>query len=546
MSVFDLPQQPDIRHDNINARYVRVEPLSGFQSDRFSSTQLNYQFNTSSSVFWDPSKSYFRIRANILKADGKALTLSDNIAPSQYFAANLFSSIEYQLGGQTVSRCPQDVALAEAFFSRTSKSGAWMDKVGQSTLLSGSFKDRQNMVCSDGRPDLSGGQPRSWGTDSQLGFVVSTGTMAAEVAPLVPLKVGDQLLIFPSSIGLAVVAANMLGVTSFMISIVEVLTTRTFVVTTSTGTAWTADNVDNVIIYPATKIQSASHFETCYQANSLSVMNLPHGIPGGSHRFSLTPNSQYLIDCVESPGQVKTSGVNYKVEIEEVVFFAYLVQSPIHFDDVKYSLNTSDVQIQRLDVPSSQGSSVTKIFSIAANTRTIAVGFQGRDQKTFNQKTKLVINDLTNPAAPKFHTERDLSRLFIQYRGKQWPSPDSDVSMNQVVDASSRNFITKMYFDTMVSNGLFPSAGGCEDLETFMSNGFYYLFEVAGDTTDNSTSLVVNFSGITSACDVVVFAVSDSSRIVAGKDGRIVAIETSSTLGQIGSTQGGSGTRYHY
>ena len=543
MSVFDLPQQPDIRHDNINARYVRVEPLSGFQSDRFSSTQLNYQFNTSSSVFWDPSKSYFRIRANVLKADGKALTLSDNIAPSQYFAANLFSSIEYQLGGQTVSRCPQDVALAEAFFSRTSKSGSWMDKVGQSTLLSGSFKDRQNMVCSDGRPDLSGGQPRSWGAITDLAFVVSSGIMTSEIAPTVPLKVGDRLLIFPVTIAGGDVKD--VGVSNFTISIVEVLTTRTFGVTTATGTAWTATTA-KLIIYPATKIQSASHFETCYQANSLSVMNLPHGIPGGSHRFSLTPNSQYLIDCVESPGQVKTSGVDYKVEIEEVVFFAYLVQSPIHFDDVKYSLNTSDVQIQRLDVPSSQGSSVTKIFSIAANTRTIAVGFQGRDQKTFNQKTKLVINDLTVPAVPKFHSERELSRLFIQYRGKQWPSPDSDVSMNQVVDSSSRNFITKMYFDTMVSNGLFPSAGGCEDIDTFMSNGFYYLFEVAGDTTDNSTSLVVNFSGITSACDVIVFAVSDSSRIVAGKDGRIVAIETSSTLGQIGSTQGGSGTRYHY
>ena len=549
MSIFDLPQQPEIRHDNINARYMRVEPLSGFSADRFSSTQLNFQFNTSSSVFWDPSKSYFRIRSQLVAAQPavRALVLSDNIAPSQYFAANLWSSIEYQLGGQTVSRCPQDVALAESFFARTSKSGSWMDKVGQSTLLTGTFRERQNIVCSDGvTTENTNVHRRKLTTQATATFTVTDYKLVLSAIDLFPIVVGDFLFVKPTTVAGSPAPADQLPLEMQVIASTHVNGLE-FRLASTCGNAWVVSDVrTGITVQSRVKTQNAASFETCYQANSLSIMNLSHGIPGGSHRFSLTPNAQYLIDCVESPGTEKTAGVDYNLKIQEVVFFAYMVQSPIHFDDVKYSLNTSDVLIQRLDIPTNTGTSMTKIFSIAANTRTVAIGFQGRDQTTGNQKSKLVVNDLTDPGAPLYNCERELNRFFIQYRGKQWPSPDSDIVMTQTLNENSKNFVTKMYFDTMVNNGLFPSAGGCENLDTFMSNGIYFLFEVAGDTSDNSTSLVVNFSGIRRACDVIVFAISDSSRIVTGKDGRIVGLETSSTLGQTGTTQGGSGYRYHY
>lgn len=553
MSVFDLPQQPDIRVDNVNARFMRVEALSGFQSDRFATTQLNFAFKTSSQVFWDPTKSYFRIRAKLVIPTGgglvRAVTQADNIAPSQHFAAHLFSSLEYQLGGQTVSRVPQDVALAEAFFQRTSKSGGWIKQIGSSINFMGSFPDRQALVSSNALSDVY--IPRK-----QLSFAAAATAQYAAATSRITFSqaitndpqpiVGDQFLCYANETGGAVVVGGPTTV-PIVLTIVSQVTgflTTVFVVSGGPPLDFKVTDAKQITLVPSLKPQSASNFECCWQAQCLSINNLPHGLPGGEHRFILTPNQSYLTDAVETPGEIKTTA-QYTLSIQEIVYYAYLVQSPMSFDDVKYSLNLSDVLIQRLD-HNGGASQTSKIFTIPANTRSIAVGFQGRNTGTGTSRAQLTISDAAS-TPPFRNAERNLKRFYIQYRGKQWPSPDGDMDMTlevtpaQARSGDSKNWLTKVYLDTMINAGLYGQSGGAESLAQFMDNGFYFLYEVAGDMSDNSTSLVVNYAGLDRLCDVVVFAISDTSRLVSGKDGRVIAIETSSTLGQVGS-----GHRYAY
>jgi hypothetical protein len=110
--------------------FLQVPCTRDCTTSQFSAGAQRFPFSIDSGSTWMPSKSYVRIRYSLTKADGTILTDS-KVAPVMSTAANLYQSLEFRMGGKTVSRVSADVPQIDALKSRLTKSKAWLDSLGQ-------------------------------------------------------------------------------------------------------------------------------------------------------------------------------------------------------------------------------------------------------------------------------------------------------------------------------------------------------------------------------------------------------------------------------
>ena len=154
MSLFDLKTSIDeIESSNhgILRKNMRQVTCLRDVSTSFSTAIQNYRWELSGTKWWIPSKSYFRVRCSLTKANGTPLELKDGIAPAMGLCGNLFQSIDFKMADQTVCRIDRNLAQIDVLKNRLSKSRSWNKSVGVSTnFYEQDFKVRQAMVCSDG------------------------------------------------------------------------------------------------------------------------------------------------------------------------------------------------------------------------------------------------------------------------------------------------------------------------------------------------------------------------------------------------------------
>ena len=87
------------------AEYLQQPPTRDVTGTNFPNGAIHFRWQCSGTRWWIPSQSYLRIRCQITRGDGTALTLADDVAPNMGLAANLFQSAEMRIADKVVSRC---------------------------------------------------------------------------------------------------------------------------------------------------------------------------------------------------------------------------------------------------------------------------------------------------------------------------------------------------------------------------------------------------------------------------------------------------------
>ncbi len=155
MSMFDLPTQvSELSGSNFgmsNKRFVEVNCSRAVTDSTFANSLQEFKFNVSGTTWWIPKESFFRIRMAITRNDGTPIQLQDDIAPSYAVCDTLFRSLEFKMGGISVSRigqyCPQIAGLKK----RQEYSTQWRNDLGQSIgMYDTRFIERQNYIAVDG------------------------------------------------------------------------------------------------------------------------------------------------------------------------------------------------------------------------------------------------------------------------------------------------------------------------------------------------------------------------------------------------------------
>lgn len=83
--------------------YQEVQPERDVSFANFSKGQINFSWTMDARGYWNPYKSYFKIRCNLTKEVGTQLEKDDNIAPNMFLADNLFQSRYCYLNNECLS-----------------------------------------------------------------------------------------------------------------------------------------------------------------------------------------------------------------------------------------------------------------------------------------------------------------------------------------------------------------------------------------------------------------------------------------------------------
>jgi len=155
-SIFDLPtKDSDLSSTNqgmADVYYDQIQSLKGIgdtdsNKEKFGTETYIYRWQMDAGSWWVPSRSYFKIRVKLAKANGNQLDLTDDIAPMMGCASGLFNKISYKILNRTVSELSQFIPQIDAYKKRINKSGQWMRDVGAAAnFYQSSFQDRQNQV----------------------------------------------------------------------------------------------------------------------------------------------------------------------------------------------------------------------------------------------------------------------------------------------------------------------------------------------------------------------------------------------------------------
>lgn len=121
--------------------YREVAPDRNISGDSFSSGDINFIWNHSSRNYFNPAKSFVKIRIKLTAAGGGNRIKDEKIAPSMFTFNNLFQSQQIMLDGKELSSTMDYVAQINALKSRMYKSNEYLESVEKYSDFASSLKD---------------------------------------------------------------------------------------------------------------------------------------------------------------------------------------------------------------------------------------------------------------------------------------------------------------------------------------------------------------------------------------------------------------------
>lgn len=133
---FDLPgsisELPPINDGIMKPQYRQVSCQKSVEGAAFPSGQQSFRFNVSGSTWWDPTKTHFVFRIALRNNAALPIGAGDGFAPAMGLISNLYQSCELRMGGKVVQRVSQLTPQCDALIHRATRSGAWLEGVGES------------------------------------------------------------------------------------------------------------------------------------------------------------------------------------------------------------------------------------------------------------------------------------------------------------------------------------------------------------------------------------------------------------------------------
>lgn len=496
-SIFHLktsPKELSSANTGISSNsYDKVAPSRDVTLSNFSNGQIRFTYNCSGSKWWVPSRSYLRTRFKITKANGVTpVTLSDGVAPNMGLCSNLFQSAEIQIGGKTVSRISDYMASVDALENRLSKSKAWLDSTGSTgNFWQSEQTKRLQEVSSDGvlvstelidqyEIKTQAELPTPVANVVTVAYAVATGevTFSAGAFTNVNFRVGDYLVI---------TGGNAPGAVNVLLEIIAVpvgvltLTVRASPAANIAAAALPFSRYRRV----NSESESAGTFEVVWQP-PLSLFKLDHALPCG---FDLLLNPQTSTEfqrrAIESVlGVNKVPVTDFQCIVQDMYLYVNNIEGD-RYDDGEFLLDLETTRCQADKIQNSDFGS--RQFDISPSSYALTVAFQdGRvGSNTSLSASKFKAYDNTGLIS----VEKSLNRFFVNYAGRNVPSPDADPQF-----VAGTNYATEMYLNTILNSGSYFSEGGSETLAEYNRRGSFYYYPWARDGSDRSTRVQINTS----------------------------------------------------
>ncbi len=511
MSMFDLPTQvSELSGANSgmsNKRFVEVNCSRAVTDSTFANSLQEFKFNVSGTTWWIPKESFFRIRLAITRNNGTPIQLQDDIAPSYAVCDTLFRSLEFKMGGISVSRigqyCPQIAGLKK----RQEYSTQWRNELGQSIgMYDTRYIERENYISVDGTSGREFNQSLTY-----LGGVVP-GPYDDEKSEL---KAGT-LELKSAHNALVVGSFRINDLVSFGTAPTNQIVEITYITTdTVAAQTYSIRNVNapinpiiagnmNTAANAIARLRSAEpptarvgDFEFMWQP-CLSIFDSDKALPVGSYSFILQPENRAVIEktIIQSAKGNRVAGTEYKIDISDIKLYVSTVESS-RVDDLDYYIDLKEMDCAVAKIQSAGWSQYQFIVNPSLVNVTIAFQDTRTGSDTRIPATLFKVGTAGNVLD---FQQNQLSRFNFSYAGIQYPAQDTDQKFNAGVigTTTGRDYTTQIYLSSMLANGGFYTDSGTEGIQDFRSAGMYLSYNVPKDGNDRSTDLVVRVAFDTS------------------------------------------------
>jgi hypothetical protein len=459
----------------------------------------NYKWSVSGNKWWQPQKSYMRIRCKLTKGDNTTpLTISDDIAPNMNLCANLWQSCDFKIGDTTVCRVANNVAQVDTLKNRLEKSSAWNKTIGQSSAFySEDFYMRQNSVCSDGV--LEDYKTVEILKENLPGFNAGDTVeyKGSGVVELIFINIQNKNLFQAGD--LYHDYSNPITVPSKQVieSVTVSNSNKTFalkITTTPVSAAVTTHRWARVR-FGGTEARRVTEFELIWKP-PLSVFDVEGCLPCGNYELTMNPQNASIIQnlAIESIGISSKLSTSFAFSITECHMYIQEVEGP-NMQDSKYILDLSQIRAQTVDFTTSTFSQ--RSFDVSPATQALTMAFQdsrvgGSDTRLSASKFRMY--DDVVPFYPATTIANDaglrLNRFYMSYGGVNYPQNDADVSFNATTDKT-----TQRYVESMMQSEAYYDGGGAESIQQYHTAGSYYHQNTYKDGRDQSTRVTV-YSGL--------------------------------------------------
>jgi hypothetical protein len=545
-SIFDLDTSLTVSGSSAYANYRQMAPHRDVTGQTaFSLGPINFRFQTSSSVYVVPNRSYIRMRLKLGRKVGNdtfPLKWADNIAPNINIGHHMFQNCEWRIGDKTVSRISDFVPQIGALHQRLNTSKNWRETTGRATNFANySFTQRKADVTRDS-VYLTGDQHETFLYNLlpdavtqlfdanviarvtfpvDLGQIQQNGTitlLSATAANFTNVQAAITLPFFQGKIGqiIEVGEGGLFPKRQFIITAEPTLGNITgnndvFItlpIKRTSGDGWLAGTVGGQIqnVFAVTTFgrgvkfiefdkpdaRGAGAFELCFQL-PLSIWDYEKGIPGADHHLQLNPVPGDVLAraIIQSTGKSFNSSELF-LSIESMYLVTYQITGP-PVTSTEFLIDLETIRLQSDNtIGNTAGNLTQKIFDVSPSTYALVVAYQdsrvgGLDTRLSSAQFRFFNDDLS------FDASNSLNRFYIQYAGQQFPSPDADPSLklvNTVTGTGNEDFTTERYMQTMIECGQFYQLA--ESIQEFRERGPFYYFLVPRDNTDKSTRVQVN------------------------------------------------------
>tara|TARA_R100000951_G_scaffold15933_2_gene12547 strand:+ start:2605 stop:4251 length:1647 start_codon:yes stop_codon:yes gene_type:complete len=519
--------------------YEQQAPTRDVTGDNFAGGPIHFKWEVSDTKWYNPSRSYIRMRCALSKADGSALTKADGIAPNMALCSTLFQSMEFQINNKTVSRIGDFVAQVDALENRLTKSSSWLESVGASTnFWQDSIEVRKAEVSSDGvksseTPEIVLTNRLALGIPAAATQAYATATGVMTMAGLGTV---DLTTIF--SAGDVIQLPALTGAPANSAYTIEAVSATTLTL----PKAITADVAAAVFDFNkqdnGEEARRVQYFELTWKP-PLSIMKIGHCLPTAKFELILNPHNEsayqkYAIESmtdkianVSRSAVVSPANADFKFRVEDMYYYINTVNGP-RADNLSYLIDLENTNCQSDNVPNV--SFQQRNFDVSPSTYALTVAYQDTRAGVNSQfsPTKFASFEGTAETSDKVNVDEKLNRFFIQYAGQQFPSPDASPEF-----VAGKDYTTQRYVDTILNSGSYFNSGGSETIEDWASRGRYYYQVCPKDSHDKSTRVAVhqqfNGAGLPSTTlantRVLLFSHYRTVVRVEIKNGRVVDVE---------------------
>lgn len=134
-----------------STHFQEVQPERDVSGANFSRGNINFNWTMDSSGYFNPARSYFRIRVKLSDDGGNQLVLADNIAPNMFLGDCLWQAMRMHINNKVISEISDYVPQVSALKQRMYKSEEELNNYENSTnFAQASQAERKAQVSADG------------------------------------------------------------------------------------------------------------------------------------------------------------------------------------------------------------------------------------------------------------------------------------------------------------------------------------------------------------------------------------------------------------